>query len=392
MTPTTTTPTTPITKGDTAKKHWLNAWHVSPSANRDYDFIDGLRGIAILMVIVAHHFYYNPESHALVRYIGGVISSGGYGVTLFFRLSGFLISWPFWKRKVTASETIVPRGYFQRRFWKIYPPLAISILVLTPLFIFAHANDLSYIPAALRWLTGLAFFLPVDGRLNPVMWTLAVEVQFYVALPLVFLALKRVSTKSCFVAMTALFLVVPVAFRIATKQFPTFHPNIDTHFPSALDSFYLGILVAGLDNLGLIKKSWAWWGVAGTLLWPLTLLISAWINMHPKTFIATELEYDSLKVSSACLLLFIAQPQHPIARLLCAPWLRWCGIISYEWYLLHQPLLMFVRFHFEPAGGSLYKYALITGIPLLIMLLFSAAVYWYFSLPILRYGRGKNQA
>lgn len=395
MTPTTTTPT-PIIRGDSAKQHRLNAWHVTPSANRDYDFIDGLRGIAILMVVAAHHFYFNPQSNSAVRYVGSVIGTGGYGVTLFFTLSGFLISWPFWKRKVTASEKVVPRGYFQRRFWKIYPPLALSILILTPLFIFDRSNfmDLSYIPTAMRWLTGLAFVLPVDGRLNPVMWTLAVEVQFYLILPLVFLALKRISPKSCLVAFTAVFLMVPVAFRIITHQFQAFQPNIDTHFPSTLDSFYLGILIAGLDNLGLIKKSWAWWGVAGVFLWPLVLLICGWTDVYrgTKTFTITELEYDGLKVSSACLLLFIAQPQHPIARLLCAPWLRWCGIISYEWYLLHQPLLISVRNHFGPAGGNVYRYVLITGIPLLIMLVFSAAVYRYFSLPILRYGRGKNQA
>lgn len=95
MTPTTTTTPTPVTKSDSAKKHWLNAWHVTPSANRDYDFIDGLRGVAILMVVAAHHFYFNPESHGVVRYIGSVIGTGGYGVTLFFTLSGFLITWPF---------------------------------------------------------------------------------------------------------------------------------------------------------------------------------------------------------------------------------------------------------------------------------------------------------
>lgn len=391
--PSTTTPTA-AAKADTESKHWLNAWHVTPSANRDYDFIDGLRGIAILMVIAAHHFYVNPDSGFAMRLVGNLLGTGGYGVTLFFTLSGFLIAWPFWKRKVAASEKVVPRGYFQRRFWKIYPPLAISLLILTPFYVLDRSNDWSYVPIALRWLTGLAFFTPVSWKLNPVMWTLVLEVQFYIVLPLVFLGLKRFSARTCLAGFTVLFLVVPVLFRLLTGQTPTFQPIIASHFPSGLDSFYFGILIAGLDNLGWIKKTWVWWGVAGVVLWPLALFICGWTDMHPltRTFMVDELEHDALKISAACLLLFIAQPQHPIARWLCAPVLRWCGIISYEWYLFHQPLIISSRNHFAPAGGSVYKYPLMTGIPLLISLILAAAVYWFFSLPILRYGRGKNQA
>ena len=380
------------------KKHWLDAWHVSPSSNRDYDFIDGLRGIAILMVIVTHHFYINPNSGFVVQFVGNLVGTGGQGVTLFFALSGFLIASPFWRRKLAPSANVLPRGYFQRRFWKIYPPLALSIVIFVPFFMFflRPAEKSEFIPIALRWLSGTAFLWPVSGKLNPVMWTLVLEAQFYLFLPLVFLAFRRLSPKASLAGFTLLFLVAPVIYRIITKLpfGPTFHPDINSHFPSGLDSFYFGILIAGLDAMGVIKKSWKWWGVAGVVLWPLTLLIAAWINMHPniRTFPVAELENDSLKVAGACLILFIAEPQHWLARLLCAPWLRWCGIISYEWYLFHQPLITYSREHFGPANGTIYKYALITGIPITVGLIFSALVYRYFSLPLLRYGRGKNKA
>ena len=41
---------------------------------------------------------------------------------------------------------------------------------------------------------------------------------------------------------------------------------------------------------------------------------------------------------------------------LCAPWLRWCGIISYEWYLFHQPAIEWARDLFGPAGGNIFAY------------------------------------
>lgn len=387
--------TKPTVATESEKAHWLDAWHVSPSANREYDFIDGLRGIAILMVIVAHGFYFNPKATFAVRFAGSVIGTGGYGVTLFFALSGFLISWPFWKRKVAGAAEVAPRGYIQRRFWKIYPPLALSIVLLTPLFacILDPANGPSYIPMALRWLTGLVFVWPVSGKLNPVMWTLVLEVQFYALLPAIFWVFRRFSAKTCLAGFTVLFLLVPFVFRLVTRQGPTFYPDINSHFPSGLDYFYFGILIAGLDNLGLIKKEWQWLGVAGVALWPSTLLFAAWVDVHPeiKNFAVAEFRSDSLKIAAACLVLFIAAPRHPIARFLCVPWLRWCGIISYEWYLFHQPLMTWWRAYFGMhAGGAIYKYAFITGMPVVIGLVLSAAAYLLFSLPILRYGRGRN--
>jgi peptidoglycan/LPS O-acetylase OafA/YrhL len=380
------------TETNAAKKHRLDVWHVSPSVNRDYDFIDGLRGIAILMVVVGHHIYFNPKSGAFVHNVAGIFSVGGHGVTLFFALSGFLISWPFWKLKVKESKQVLPAGYGWRRFWKIYPPLALSILLLTPVYIFFTA-DWSYVSIAGKWLAGLPFFMPVSGKLNPVMWTLVIEVQFYILLPLLFVSFKRVPPKVCLWLLTLLFLLVPFSVRIMTGFSPTFQPDINSFFPSALDSFCAGIFVAGLENMGILEKKWARLGSVGIILWILSLLVIAWLNIHPenRTFAINETIEDLSKIAAGCLLFFVADPRHPVARLLCAPWLRWCGIISYEWYLFHQPIFGWARQSFGPAGGNVFKYATIVGGSFLIGLIVAALVYRFFSLPILKYGRAKHQ-
>jgi peptidoglycan/LPS O-acetylase OafA/YrhL len=375
-------------KANPKKSHWLDGWHVNPSVNRDYDFIDGLRGIAILMVLACHHFYVNPQAGPVIQFIGALVSGGGHGVKLFFALSGFLISWPFWKRKFVQSSQAVPSGYAWRRFWKIYPPLALSIIIFTPVYVLASQNWIYCIIAA-KWLVGLPFLLPVSGKLNPVMWTLVVEVQFYAVLPLLFICLKKVTPKVCLWVIPLIFLVLPFCYRVLTGLTVTFYPEINSHFPSALDSFCLGILVAGLENAGVMKKSWARLGIIGVVLWPLALLANAWMEMHPesKNFVTAEALGWTEKIASGCLLCYVANPKYPVAMMLCAPWLRWCGIVSYEWYLFHQPITLWTRQFFGPAGGFFYKYVAIVVGSFLTSLIITALIYRFFSLPILKYGR-----
>ena len=374
----------PKPSGDT----WLNPWHVDPAVNRNYDFIDGLRGIAILMVIACHHFYVNPAAGPAVQFAGNLFGACGRGVVLFFALSGFLIAWPFWKRKVGQSPQVIPPGYARRRFWKIYPPLALSVIIFT-IWKLLETGDGSFVGTAGRWLSGLAFLLPVDGRLNPVMWSLAVEVQFYLFLPLFFLVCRWLRPVACLWLTGVFFLLIPVVARIWLHEGPTFHPNIDTHFPAGLDAFFLGVFMAGLHNLNLIKKGWANLGCLGLVLWPLALVGSAGLTLHggQQSFWQDQAVDFIEKIASGLLLLLVADPDHPVIRWLCQPGLRWCGIISYEWYLFHQPIFYWFRFHLGPAGGDVLVYAEIMVGSLVTGLVLAALVYRFFSLPILKRGR-----
>jgi peptidoglycan/LPS O-acetylase OafA/YrhL len=360
---------------------WLDAWHVNPSANRDYDFIDGLRGIAILMVVCCHGLYVNPNSGPTTQFFGALAAAGSGGVILFYGLSGFLISWPFWKRKFAMGREVIPPGYARRRFWKIYPPLALSILLLTPVYL-CLTHDHSFIPIAAKWLAGIPFIWPVSGKLNPVMWTLVIEAQFYMTLPFVFLVLKRVPARTCLWIIPLVFLLVPLAFRALTGLTAGFQPDINSHYPSALDAFCFGIFVAGLDNQGAVGKKWAALGIAGVLLWLAAVLLHAWAGGSQDICVGWM-----EKIGTGFLLFFVANPQHPVARFLCAPALRWCGLFSYEWYLFHQPSFDWTRQIFGAAGGNVALYAAIVGIPLLASLSLSAFTYRCFSLPLLKRGR-----
>lgn len=367
---------------------------MDPSANRSYDFIDGLRGVAILMVVTGHFIYFKEQNKFVFQFLRTFSGALGCGVFLFFTLSGFLISWPFWKRKKTHAGSQIPPGYGWRRFWKIYPPLALSILLLAPCFILWRGNSPLYIRTACEWLTGLAFVMPVSGKFNPVMWSLVVEIHFYIILPILFVFTKPLSARACLWVITLFLFGVPVLIQSLTGLTPTFFPEISDPFFTGLSNFCLGVGLAGLDNLSLWNKSWSRMASVGWLLMIGALAGMAWVQMNPLSHPAFQghLCYWTFMLGTGCLLCYASDPQHPRVDWLCVPWLRWCGIISYEWYLFHQPMVYMSRDFFGPAGGHFLKYAVVIFVPLLASLTFSALVYRFFSLPILKFGRAKKSA
>jgi peptidoglycan/LPS O-acetylase OafA/YrhL len=375
-------------------RHWLEPWHVDPSANRNYDFIDGLRGLAILMVLACHSVYAKPPDGLTGRFVLNFAGTLGNGVGLFFTLSGFLISWPFWKRKVNRAESLIPPGYGWRRFWKIYPPLALSVLLLTPCYILWLGDAAGFIHTGIRWLTGLAFLLPVSGKFNPVMWSLVVEIHFYLILPLLFLLTKPLPAKTCVWVISLFLFGVPVLIQTTTGLAPTFTPEINDPFCTGLSSFCFGVAVAGIDHLKWWNKSWSTIGDAGWCVVLVGLGGRAWFLINPQSHAAflEHLFSWTFTLGTGCLLCYAADPQNPRARWLCAPWLRWCGIISYEWYLFHQPMIIWSRELFGPAHGDIIKYGFIIAVPLVVSAGFSGLVYRIFSLPILQYGRAKKSA
>jgi peptidoglycan/LPS O-acetylase OafA/YrhL len=192
--------------------------------------------------------------------------------------------------------------------------------------------------------------------------------------------------------ISLIFLLVPTTVRAITGLSASYFPDINSHFPSALNVFSLGILVAGLENMGVLNKNWARLGACGLVLWPIALLGTAWINMNPGGvgWMAEECLQWMEIIASGCLLCYVANPQRQVACWLCAPWLRWCGIISYEWYLFHQPIALWTRIIFGPAGGMVSKYIAIVGGSFLVSLTLTALIYRYFSLPLLKYGRARK--
>jgi peptidoglycan/LPS O-acetylase OafA/YrhL len=158
--------------------------------------LDGLRGIAILLVLFTHLLPYRPAHSALMRLFNGIAGCGWAGVNIFFVLSGFLITGILYDSKGTAFFF---RNFYMRRTLRIVPLYV--LLVVCCLYVFPHwTATQGSLPAAHHWMywvylsnLPIAFFGDVRwGWLGP-LWTLAVEEHFYLVWPAVIAACSRKS-------------------------------------------------------------------------------------------------------------------------------------------------------------------------------------------------------
>lgn len=143
--------------------------------------MDGLRGVAILAVLIVHTIpYYLPGGQHLPDFIGEL------GVPLFFAVSGFCICYSLFFRYVQGKKSQVD-DFARRRFRRIYPPyiLAVFIFLIKVVAIEALARH----PLPLEEIGRMIFFnvtltqvfMADTTPVNPAFWSLCVEFQFYIA-------------------------------------------------------------------------------------------------------------------------------------------------------------------------------------------------------------------
>ncbi len=171
--------------------------------------IDGLRFLAIILVVLFHangfivnkvpvKFSTLPTDYWLIN--GMFVNDGVKGVLLFFVISGFILALPFAKHFWNNAKEIDIKNYFVRRLTRLEPPYIITmvacyfaILLLkghefTNMFPHTFSGLFPSLLASLTYTHNL--FFPGQLSINQVSWTLEIEVQFYLLVPLLVLILK----------------------------------------------------------------------------------------------------------------------------------------------------------------------------------------------------------
>ena len=183
--------------------------------------IEGLRGVAVLWVILFHYVvvrdgrFDDPVIAAIaaVKPLNVIVRNGYLGVDLFFLISGFLLTLPWFMRAARGAPPPSIREFYARRFWRIAPAYYVQLVVLfaivLPLLkgITYWRADLYVIAANVvahgAFLHNTTPLTSSSLNINGALWTLAVEAQYYALVPFAALAFLRAPAVSLVIAIAA---------------------------------------------------------------------------------------------------------------------------------------------------------------------------------------------
>ena len=300
--------------------------------------LDGVRGIAILLVLVHNlkAFTFPPLSY-LTTY-------GWMGVDLFFVLSGFLITGILLDSK--PSEKYFKNFYVRRclRIWPLYYAVLLSIFVFLPLVWHQQAHDI--FQRAHPWWSYFFYlqnFLLADplGGFGPlgVTWSLSVEELFYLVWPLV---VRFLGTSQLRWVAWAIILASPVLRLFLSMRHVLIYSNpfcrLDGMMAGALLALY--VRKSGIRPARFVNHAWAM--LAGALV---LAIASEQLSFRWLTF--------SMAVAMFAALVFLAlfSPSAWLRTVLTGRFLVFTGTISYGLYLLHKfpyDFLKALRFQLHP--------------------------------------------
>ena len=301
--------------------------------------IDSLRAISVLGVIIYHSKIY---------FFGELFFQGGYfGVDIFFVISGYLITSIIYEDLRKNQFSL--KKFYIKRCRRIFPALIFTILIslllswysVMPVSFIEYAKSIIY---SLIFVSNYYFYFSgleygaVSGLLKPLLhtWSLAIEEQFYIIFPLIFIFGFRKFRKNLILYLGILLFV---SFITAI-----YYSNFDPKF----NFYFIG--------------SRAWELLIGSLLF----LLSYKSNLQIKTtysnlstffgllliFISFQFNYDTnptpnlntvLPLLGASIIIFTFKKEGFLNLLFVNKFVLKIGLISYSLYLLHYPIFAFVR-------------------------------------------------
>ena len=311
------------------------------SSGRFIPEIDGLRFIAIMSVVLYHVRGYLLETvdaqglaaDAKYSLPARALEHGHNGVQLFFVISGFILALPFASYWLRGTKPVILKAYFLRRLTRLEPPYVVSMLLFFGLLVgFVHQKsvvDLApHLAASILYVHNLVY--GEGSAINPVAWSLEVEIQFYILVPLlakVFAIPDKAKRRAVILGVIMVALLVQAFIR------PAAAPRVSLSVLNYLQFFLFGFLLADIylvDWQSAPEPSLRW-DLVSLLGWPLLPVLWTFESVSRWVF------------PIAIFALYCAAFRGRWSRkVFSVPLITTIGGMCYTLYLLHYQLISFV--------------------------------------------------
>jgi peptidoglycan/LPS O-acetylase OafA/YrhL len=349
--------------------------------------LDGIRGLAILLVLYHHLFLSNPNSgNRIFDFLNAIRASAFVGVNLFFALSGFLITGILLD---TVSSPNFFRTFYARRTLRIFPlyyGVLLGLLLFTKPLHFAW-NGWQYF--YLTYTSNLVLWPHAPLILQRIsidhFWSLQVEEQFYLVWPLI---LHRVRSLRSLIRLSMIACITVLLIRIALVAGRPYLHNVYLPYSptfSCVDNLLFGCCLCALLRTTLRQQVLDFAPRIFTLC-ALVLTGAAILNhgldWERSIFIPT-VGFSLIGISCAALIAMSLRPGSRTKQLFNHPILRFFGKYSYGLYVFHYPLgcLMtrpvrfFIDAHFHSKALGVITAAIVVCIASILVALLSYHFY-----------------
>ncbi len=326
--------------------------------------IDGLRAVAILLVIIFHAF---PK----------FLRGGFVGVDIFFVISGYLITTIILKGQSQNSFNLVE--FYSRRIKRIFPSLIVvlSFCLVSGWFILL-ANEYEFlgkhIAAGSLYVSNIVLqsesgYFDTDAELKPLLhlWSLSIEEQFYLLFPLLLIIANRLNVSALLTILTCL----GISFLLNVTKIS--HDSTEVFFFPYTRAWELlvGSLISCF-NLRFRKIENDTVKLANSLSWlGMMLIVAAWIGLDSKKILFPSWWALLPTLGAACLIL-AGEKAWFNKYILASKIAVYIGLISYPLYLWHWVLLSFLRITEMEKPNALMRLAAI-----LVSIIFAGATYYF---------------
>ncbi len=321
--------------------------------------VQGLRAFAVLSVLLCH--------------VGSFLPGGYIGVDIFFVISGFVITKSIYS-EFKVSNKINFRNFYSRRIKRILP-LTCFVLFLTSVIAIIIVPDSDYyhfvgsLKSSILFFSNFYFwgntnYFSPTAQLIPILhtWSLSVEEQFYIILPIIIFITQLYS----FSFKIIIFITTILSFLLSTylnSRYPVANFYL---LPSRIFEFGIGILLylykEDIVKIYIFNVNHNFWNILSLNI----LLISSFLfnqNSNTPNFLIV------FPLLAVCYIIIFGSNSYIIRLIFHNKFIQFIGLISFSLYLFHQPIFVFYR-KFE-----LYEFLFI---PASIFLTFILSIFSYF--------------